>query len=286
MPGKLYIVATPIGNLEDITLRALRILKEVDLIACEDTRHTRKLLTHFDIHKPLISYHEHNERTRSKELIQELSAGKNVVIVSDAGTPGISDPGSSVISEAIAAGIEVIPIPGPSALVTALIASGLPTDEFRFVGFLPAKSSARRAKLQELTVECVTLIFYESPHRLRQMLDDLHQVFGDRKVVVARELTKLHEQFKRSVLSEIASDLSDEAIRGEYVILVEGSTAVPRAPIGTVVEQVNALILESGLTKKDAIKQVAKLNGLSKSDVYQQVVAKDTENRRNGESES
>src|SRR5882724_11887915 len=185
MPGKLYLVATPIGNLEDITLRALRILKEVDLIACEDTRHTRKLLTHFDIHKPLVSYHEHNEHTRSKKLIRDLLGGKNLAIVSDAGTPGISDPGSSVISEAIDAGIEVIPIPGPSALVTALIASGLPTDEFLFIGFLPSKSSARQAKLEELVDVRSTLIFYESPHRLKRMLDDLCKAFGHRKGVLA-----------------------------------------------------------------------------------------------------
>src|SRR6267154_1208814 len=156
--GTLFVVATPIGNLEDITLRALRVLKEVDLIACEDTRHMRKLLTHYDIHRPLVSYHEHNERTRSKELIQDLLGGKNIAIVSDAGTPGISDPGSSVISEAIDAGIEVIPIPGPSALITALIASGLSTDEFRFAGFLPSKSSARRSKLEELIDVRTTLI--------------------------------------------------------------------------------------------------------------------------------
>src|SRR5882724_1321593 len=272
MPGKLYLVATPIGNLEDITLRALRILKEVDLIACEDTRHTRKLLTHFDIHKPLVSYHEHNEHTRSKELIQDLLGGKNIAIVSDAGTPGISDPGSSVISEAIDAGIEVIPIPGPSALITGLIASGLSTDAFQFAGFLPAKSSARRARLEELIDVRVTLIFYESPHRLRSMLDDLHQMFGDRKVVVARELTKLHEQFKRARLSDIASELNDEPVRGEYVIIVEGAAAILKVPTGTIVDQVNALIQESGLTKKDAIKQVARLNGLPKSEVYQQVV--------------
>jgi 16S rRNA (cytidine1402-2'-O)-methyltransferase len=272
MPGKLYLVATPIGNLEDITLRALRILKEVDLIACEDTRHTRKLLTHFDIHRPLVSYHEHNERTRSKELIHDLLSGKNIAIVSDAGTPGISDPGSGVISEAIDAGIEVIPIPGPSAVITALIASGLSTDEFRFAGFLPSKSSARRPKLEELIDVRTTLIFYESPHRLRQMLDDLLAILGDRKVVVARELTKLHEQFKRARLSDIASELSDEAVRGEYVIIVEGASAILKVPIGTIVEQVNALIQESGFTKKDAIKQVARLNGLPKGEVYQQVV--------------
>jgi 16S rRNA (cytidine1402-2'-O)-methyltransferase len=272
MPGKLYLVATPIGNLEDITLRALRTLKEVDLIACEDTRHTRKLLTHYDIHKPLVSYHEHNERTRSKELIQDLLAGKNIAIVSDAGTPGISDPGSSVISDAIDASIEVIPIPGPSALITALIASGLPTDEFLFAGFLPVKSSARQAKLNALAGIQSTLIIYESPHRLRRTLQDMVEPFGKRRAVIAREITKLHEDFKRGLVNDLIAMIDEESIRGEYVIVIEGATAIQQTQTGTIIEQVNALVEESGLSKKDAIKRVARLNGLSKSDVYQQVV--------------
>jgi 16S rRNA (cytidine1402-2'-O)-methyltransferase len=272
MPGKLFIVATPIGNLEDITLRALRTLKEVDLIACEDTRHTRKLLTHFEIHKPLISYHEHNERTRSKELIEALLSGKNVAVVSDAGTPGISDPGADVISAAIDAGIEIIPIPGPSALITALIASGLPTHAFRFIGFLPAKSTVRKAKLEQLVDSRVTLIFYESPHRLERVIEDLFAAFGNRRAVIARELTKVHEEFKRGFLADFSAGVNEQTARGEYVIIVEGNTSTESPQTGTIVEQVNALIENSGLSKKDAIKQIARLNGLSKSEVYQQVV--------------
>src|SRR5712692_3798600 len=194
MPGALYIVATPIGNLEDITLRALRVLKEVDLIACEDTRHTRKLLAHYQISKPAVSYHEHNERERATELIDKIEAGLNIALVSDAGTPLISDPGFHIVSEAIDRHIPVIPIPGPSALVTALSAAGVPTGEFVFVGFLPSRGAARRARLEELADVRSTLIFYEAPHRIKATIEDARRAFGDRECVVARELTKLHEE--------------------------------------------------------------------------------------------
>ena len=194
MAGALYIVATPIGNLEDITQRALRVLGEVDLIACEDTRHTRKLLTHYGINTPTISYHEHNERERATELLARLQAGASLAIVSDAGTPGINDPGFRVVRLAIENGVRVIPVPGPSALITALVSSGLPTDEFFFGGFLPAKSNARRGRLSELRTTPATLVFYEAPHRIAATLKDAHEILGEREAVVARELTKMHEE--------------------------------------------------------------------------------------------
>src|SRR5205085_6669929 len=204
MPGTLYIVATPIGNLEDITQRALRILREVDLIACEDTRHTRKLLNHFGIETKTISYQEHNERERADELGAVLESGKSVALVSDAGTPLISDPGFRLVNAAIEKGISVVPVPGAAAVVTALSASGLPTDQFYFAGFLPARAHARRAKLEELTQIPATLIFYEAPHRISAALRDAIDVLGDRHAIVAREMTKLHEEFARGRLSELA----------------------------------------------------------------------------------
>ncbi|HZS48996.1 MAG TPA: 16S rRNA (cytidine(1402)-2'-O)-methyltransferase [Blastocatellia bacterium] len=278
--GKLYLVATPIGNLEDITLRALRVLKEVDLIACEDTRHTRKLLTHFDIHKPLVSYHEHNEKARAEELIRELTAGKNIALVSDAGTPGISDPGYDVVSAAIAAAVRVIPVPGASALIVSLIGSGLPTNEFHFVGFLPSKSSARKEKLESLTTVTTTLIFYEAPHRLKAMLQDLLGTLGNRHAVVARELTKLHEEFRRDNLTNLIETLDEHSTRGEFVIIVEGATGTLPQEQGTIVEQVQSLMELSGLTKMEAIKQVARSRGLSKNEVYQQVIPKTDEHSK------
>ncbi len=197
----LYLVSTPIGNLEDITLRAVRVLKEVSLIACEDTRHTGRLLSHFGINKPTISYHEHNEQARAEELVQRLLGGESIAIVSDAGTPGISDPAYRIVTAAIERGITVIPVPGAVALIAGLTASGLPTDSFLFAGFLPHKKMARRTKLEELKAQRATLVCYEAPHRIRESLADALEIFGDRQATLARELTKLHEQFIRGKLS-------------------------------------------------------------------------------------
>ncbi|HXL09667.1 MAG TPA: 16S rRNA (cytidine(1402)-2'-O)-methyltransferase, partial [Candidatus Bathyarchaeia archaeon] len=203
MPGTLYIVATPIGNLEDITLRALRVLKEVDVIAAEDTRHTQILLNHHGIRTPLTSYHEHNERTKAQELVTRLEQGKDIALVSDAGTPAISDPGFRLVVEAIRAAIRIIPVPGASALTAVLSASGLPTDRFIFEGFLPAKKKQRRERLHTLRDETRTLIFYEAPHRLRDALDDVHELLGNRETVLAREVSKVHEEFLRGPISEL-----------------------------------------------------------------------------------
>jgi len=218
--GTLYIVATPIGNLEDITLRALRILKEVDLIAAEDTRHTKKLLTHYGIQKPLTSYHEHNEKTKSSQLIHRLKEGCCVALVSDAGTPLISDPGFRLVQGAIRAGAQVIPVPGPSALTAVLSASGLPTDSFAFEGFLPAKKAARRKLLTGLREEERTLVFYEVPHRVQESLRDILEILGDREIVLGREVTKVHEEFLRGSVSQLISDTGPREWRGEITVVV------------------------------------------------------------------
>src|SRR4026208_98932 len=209
MPGTLSVVATPIGNLEDLTHRATRILQEVDLIACEDTRHTRKLLNHYGIQTKTVSYHEHNEREQPLKLIDAIKSGTNVAVVSDAGTPGISDPGFRVVNAALEQGVEVVPVPGPTALISALVASGLPSDEFFFGGFLPARSTARRKRLAELTTLQTTLVFYEAPHRIIETLKDARAVLGEREAVVARELTKLHEEIRRGKLSELVSTFDE-----------------------------------------------------------------------------
>lgn len=222
MPGILYIVATPIGNLEDITLRAIRILKEVDLIACEDTRHTRKLLSHFQIQKPLISYFEHNKLERGGEILKRLESGENVALVSDAGTPGISDPGYNLVKAAVDKGISVVPIPGPSGVVAALSASGLPTDRFLFAGFLPPKEGKKRRLLESLKEEAGTLIFYESPFRVRKTLALLRDVLGDRRAVLAHELTKIHEGLLRGRLGELSLRENEIIEKGEWIVLVEG----------------------------------------------------------------
>ncbi len=223
MPGLLYIVATPIGNLEDITLRALRILKEVDLIAAEDTRHTKKLLTHYGIQKPLTSYHEHNEKTKSSQLIHRLKEGCRVALVSDAGTPLLSDPGFRLVQGAIRAEAQVIPVPGPSALTAVLSASGLPTDHFAFDGFLPAKKAARRKTLTGLREEERTLVFYEAPHRVQESLRDILEILGDREIVLGREVTKLHEEFLRGSVSQLISATEPREWRGEITVVVGGA---------------------------------------------------------------
>ena len=230
MAGTLYIVATPIGNLEDITLRALRVLKEVDLIAAEDTRHTRALLSRYDIHTPLTSYHEHNEPAKARDLAARLESGENVALVSDAGTPTISDPGYRLLQEALKAGIGVVPVPGPSALTAVLCASGLPTDRFVFEGFLPARPGERGGRLRSLAQETRTIVFYEAPHRIKKTLTGLLEHFGDREAVVAREVTKAHEEFLRGRLSELVAELEPKEPRGEYALVVRGSegSAPPR----------------------------------------------------------
>jgi 16S rRNA (cytidine1402-2'-O)-methyltransferase len=269
MDAAVYLVATPIGNLEDITLRALRTLRECDLIACEDTRHTRKLLSRYEIQKPLVSCHEHNEHERAREIVERVQAGQAVAIVSDAGLPGISDPGYRVVQAAIAAGVRVIPIPGPSAVDTAVVASGLPTDSFLYLGFLPAKSGQRIKALEDLASEAPTLVFYEAPHRLLRTLEDAQSVLGDRQAVVARELTKTHEEFLRGTLSEIHAGLAArESVKGEIVLLIAGAgeTATPAATM-PLAERVRRLIAE-GASPMDAVKTAAKEYGVSKREAY------------------
>ena len=264
--GTLYVVATPIGNLEDITLRALRILREADTIACEDTRQTRKLLDHFSIPTRALSYHDHNEASRTTELIQRLESGANIALVSDAGTPLLSDPGYRLVHAAVAAGITVVPIPGASAALSALAAAGLPTDEFRFCGFLPPKSGQRRKALEALADESCTLIFYEAPHRILETLDDIEATLGPRQVVVARELTKLHEEFLRGTAREIHTALAARpAVKGEITLLIaKGDPIADTTPIPEAVAALEA----QGVLRMDAIKQVAKTRGLSKREIY------------------
>lgn len=273
MPGTLYLVATPIGNLADITHRALQVLGDVDLIACEDTRHTHKLLNHYGINTKTISYHEHNEQQRAAELIERLKQGSNIAVVSDAGTPSISDPGFRLVRAAIENEIAVIPVPGPSALIAALIAAGLPTDEFFFAGFLPSKTSARRARLNELQSVPGTLIFYEAPHRLAATLKDAYEILGEREAVVARELTKLHEEIRRGRLSELTADYTDKKdIRGEIVVLIDRNVigaATPTVSIATLVDQYE----QSGMDHRAALKKAARELGLSRAEAYRKLLS-------------
>lgn len=265
--GAIYLVATPLGNLEDITLRALRVLREVDLIACEDTRHTGKLLKHFDISKPLLSFHEHNESARASGIVERASRGQSIAVVSDAGMPGISDPGYRLVAKAVAACVVVVPIPGPVAIETALVASGLPTDSFRFGGFLPAKATQRRKALQALMDDSATLVFYEVPHRIVKTLQDVLEILGDRHAVIARELTKVHEEFLRGSVSDLLAALDQRgAARGEITLLI-GRGESPRAGEGTIADRVDAF-MSQGAERMDAVKQVAKERGLSKREVY------------------
>ena len=269
MSGVLYLVATPIGNLEDITYRAVRTLREVDLIACEDTRHTRNLLDRYEIARPLISYHEHNEAARAEELVGKLLAGTNVALVSDAGMPLVSDPGYRLAAAAIRAGISVVPIPGPSAVITALAAAGLATDAFYFGGFLPAKSGQRARTLESLRDQSATLVFYEAPHRILETRSDIERILGPRPVVVARELTKLHEEFLRGTATEIRAALeSRPSVKGEITLLI-GKPAAP-APETTSIEEAVEAHIHAGMSRMDAIKEVARTRGLSKRDVYRQ----------------
>jgi 16S rRNA (cytidine1402-2'-O)-methyltransferase len=276
MPGTLYIVSTPIGNLEDITQRAIRILSEVDLIACEDTRHTRKLLNHFCIETPTTSYHDHNERERAPELLKKLRDGSDIAIVSDAGTPGISDPGFRIARLAAEEGIHVVPIPGPTALIAALVASGFPSDQFFFGGFLPARANQRRTRLAEVSSIQATLIFYEAPHRIAEALRDALEILGERQAVVARELTKLHEEVMRGKLSELVEIFAaQEKARGEMVLIVDRNVIASAEGSKGLVE-ISALVAEleqKGADSRTALKQAAKELGLSRDEAYRRLVA-------------
>jgi 16S rRNA (cytidine1402-2'-O)-methyltransferase len=277
-PGPaLYLVATPIGNLEDITLRALRVLREVDQIACEDTRQTQKLLNHYGITTHTISYHEHNEMTRAAELVKEMQEGASVALVTDAGMPGISDPGYRLISLAIRHHVPVVPIPGASAFLAALVASGLPTDSFRFSGFLPAKRGERRAALQAVRTSPRTQVFYEAPHRMIEALADVCEVLGNaRHVVIAREVTKLHEEFLRGRAGEILEALkARDAVKGEITLLIakaeEADSQVAAAPGMSIRQRVEQIMSEDKVDEKAALKKVAKERGLSKSEAYREL---------------
>ena len=278
LPAGLYLVATPIGNLEDITLRALRVLKEVDLIACEDTRQTQKLLNRYAITTRSTSYHEHNEMTRSAELVKQMQEGASVALVSDAGMPGISDPGYRLIALAIRHGVPVVPVPGASAFLAALVASGLPTDSFRFSGFLPAKRGERRALLESLRHSPLTQVFYEAPHRIVETMTDVVEVLGEaRNVVLAREMTKLHEEFLRGRAGEILEGLkAREAVKGEITLLIgkaegEDARGATEAPVGCGVRQrVEQIMAEENIDEKAALKKVAKERGVSKSEAYRE----------------
>lgn len=276
-PG-LYLVATPIGNLEDITLRALRVLRSADRIACEDTRQTRKLLDRYGIATPTISSHEHNEAARGRQLLSELKCGARIAVVSDAGTPGISDPGRVLAAAAIAEGIPVFPIPGANAALAALVASGLDTERFLFVGFLPSKAGARRTALEDLARTAATptvLVLYEAPHRVLETLSDLEAVWGPGlPIVLARELTKIHEEFLRGTVREVRDRLtSREAVRGEMVLLVEAQPVPAGSSIGAASVRARLAELEKSeeLTEKDALKRIARERGLSKSEVWREL---------------
>ncbi len=271
----LYLVATPIGNLEDITLRALRILKEVDQIACEDTRHTQKLLQHYNIQKPLVSYHEHNELTRAPELVVGMEQGAQIALVSDAGVPLVSDPGYRLVALCLRHHIPVIPIPGPSALLAALSASGLPNEEFLFAGFLPARSGERRRALERLRIEDRTIIFYEAPHRIEETLIDAHEILGDRPACLAREVTKIHEEFRRGSLAELAASLADKPARGEITQLIgplpaDGKLA-HRDTSQSLADRVEELMRQAKLDRKEALKLAAKERGITKRAAYQEL---------------
>ncbi|NTW67245.1 MAG: 16S rRNA (cytidine(1402)-2'-O)-methyltransferase, partial [Nitrospirae bacterium] len=249
--GVLYIVATPIGNLEDITLRAIRVLKEADAIAAEDTRHTQKLLSKFDIHTPLTSYHDHNKEEKAPVLVSRLLEGKSIALVSDAGTPGISDPGYFLINLAVDQNIPVVPIPGATAAIAALSVSGLPTDQFVFEGFLPSKHTARLKRLEDLKTEKRTLVFYEAPHRIIAAIEDIRNILGDRKAVVTRELTKVHEETIRGSISEVLARLNSGSTKGEFTIILHGATGTPAGQHLDTKEYLKDLMLHRRLSKKE-----------------------------------
>lgn len=273
MSGKLYIVATPIGNLEDITIRALNILKSVDLIAAEDTRQTLKLLNHFEISKPLISYHRHNEDVKSEILLEKLNEGQDIALVSDAGTPGICDPGEVVIKKAIESNITVVPIPGACAMINALIASGISTSEFIFLGFLPLNKKNRKQKLEEIKNSNKTIILYEAPHKMKKTLEDLKDIIGDRRITLARELTKIHEEFIRDNINNILDKI--DSLKGEMILVIEGKSCEKNSQ-----NELNELTLEEhyeyykkqGFDKKEIIKKIAKDRNVNKNEIYMKFI--------------
>jgi 16S rRNA (cytidine1402-2'-O)-methyltransferase len=270
-PGTLYVVATPTGNLEDITYRAVRVLKESDLIACEDTRHTAKLLHHYGIEKPTVSYHEHNEAARAEELVTKMEQGLNVAQVSDAGMPGISDPGYRVIKLAIERGVPVVPIPGASAVIAALAASGLPTDSFQFLGFLPSKSGQRRTTLEALRVAKHTTVVYEAPHRIAETMKDIVELLGpDRPVVLARELTKVHEEFIRGSAAEVLQRVHAHELKGEMTLLIGKGAGEQTAP-KDIAQRLDEIMREQKLDENAALKALAKERGISKSEAYREL---------------
>jgi len=267
MSGTLYIVATPIGNLEDMTYRAVRILSEVDLIAAEDTRHSLKLLNHFNISKPLTSYFDHNQQFKGERILNTLRQGKNVALISDAGTPCVSDPGYNLVRDAVAENIPVIPIPGACAAITALSGSGLPSDSFTFAGFPPARQGKRRSFLTGMSSLPGTLVLYEAPHRLEDCLNDIREVMGERQVVVARELTKVYEEFIRGTAAEIAAKIEQGRVRGEVAILIAPGETV-EAETEPLEDVLQRLLDEEGLSIKDAAKKASLITGASKSEAY------------------
>ncbi len=271
MKGILYIVSTPIGNLEDITLRALKILKEVDVIAAEDTRHSLKLLNHYGISKPLISYWGEKEKVKSEEIIERMETGQSVALISDAGTPGISDPGAVLIRRAIEEGFLVVSVPGASAITAALSIAGLPTEEFTFIGFLPAKRSQRQKVLKDLVFEKRTIVFYEAPHRILETLYDMKEIFEERKAALVKEISKIYEEVLRGTISEILSILEKTTIAGEYVIVLEGRME-EKKPTTDALSEVSVL-MKKGLGRKEAVKKVANAYGLSKKELYDKSLA-------------
>ena len=270
MPGVLYIVATPIGNLEDLTFRALRILKEVDLIAAEDTRHSRRLLDHYGIKTPLTSYHEHNEQSKARQLVERMQRGESIALISDAGTPVLSDPGHRLVREAIRSAILVSPVPGPSALLAALSASGLSMEPFVFEGFLPAKRKERREKLQSLRAQARTLVFYEAPHRLKESLEDIGAIFGNREMVLAREISKVHEEFLRGSAIDLIAKLADRDVRGELTLVIAGAADEPAAT-EEITDEIRKL-KGQGMRVKEIAALLGEKYSVAKREVYRMVL--------------
>jgi len=274
--GCLFVVGTPIGNLEDISLRALRVLREADQIACEDTRHTRKLLEHYDIHRPLISYHEHNETTRAPELVAALEHGAKIALVTDAGTPMVSDPGYHLVQLCVRHGIPVVPIPGPSALLAALCASGLPAEQFVFAGFLPSRKGERRRALERLRLEERTIVLYEAPHRAAESLTDALEILGDRPACLAREITKIHEEFQRGSLAQLAEQARSKPPRGEITLILGPPEAQQAAKLQesaqTMAQRVEELMRQANLNRKEALKLAARERGLTRRAAYEQMI--------------
>lgn len=279
--GCLYLVATPIGNLEDISLRALRVLKESDIVACEDTRQTLKLLSHFDIHKTLESYHEHNEMTRAPELVLRIEEGARIALVSDAGTPVISDPGHRLVSLCLRHKLPVVPIPGPSAIIAALAASGMPSEEFTFLGFLPARPAERRRHLRKISTEPRTMVLYEAPHRLRAALEDALEILGNRHAAVAREITKVHEEFLHGRIEELITALAEKPARGEITVLIappeltSAQESVRQTESVSLAARVTEIEAMQGIDRKAALKQAAKEFGLAKREAYKRLIAEE-----------